>query len=127
MLACLFCIGDWMVPEFGVFDADGRAKPAAIAYTRTVGAIGPPPPKPPEPQPMTIPEQSYRAWWTAVRHDADYNPAFEIETYWREHMGELGPTLDDHEYSDGGYQWRTFQSGALRWSSGAGVEMVLKP
>lgn len=131
-VAFWFCLGDWMVPEFGLFDAEGRPKPAAATFTQVAGELPPlpPEPKPPEPpmpEPVTIPEQSYRAWWTAVRHDADYNPGSGFETYWREHMGELGPTLDDHEFSDSGYQWRTFQSGALRWSSDKGVEMVLKP
>lgn len=135
-LACLFSLGDWMVPEFGIFDAAGNPKPAAAAYTRVAGPVPPPepkppdPPKPPEPpmpEPVTIPEQSYRAWWTALRPNAEYNPGNGFETYWRSHMGELGPTLDDHEFSDGGYQWRTFQSGALRWSSDKGVELVLKP
>jgi hypothetical protein len=130
-----FCLGDWMVPEFGIFDAAGNPKPSAAGFTYAAGPMPPlppeppepPTPKPPEPQPMTIPEQSYRAWWTAARPDAEYSHENGFETYWREHMGELGPTLDDHEYSDGGYQWRTFQSGALRWSPSAGVELVLRP
>lgn len=114
---------------FGLYRAEnGSRKQSYWAFQRAAGGpTEPKPPEPPMPEPTTIPEQSYRAWWAAVRHDAEYNHGFEIETYWREHMGELGPTLDDHEYSDGGYQWRTFQSGALRWSSDKGVELVLKP
>lgn len=136
-----FCMGDWMVPQFGIFDGEGGSKPAAAAFTAAAGPMDPikPPPDPkpddpkpdepkpdPEPKPMEIPEEIYADLWRADVRDAEYTPANDFEKYWRSRISVLGPTVSQNERPGAdGAAYRAFKNGAvLRWTREKGVEVI---
>lgn len=118
-MAIVFCADDEMVPEFGLFRADGSPKPSAAAFMRATRQEE-------EVPVMALPIPVYQRIWQAHLPDAEFHPTFGIEKFWmaEDRWKQLGAVTDLGEYREGRKAWRTFVGGAIEWDDSTGAKIA---